>query len=77
MSALPTVGDGAGMPPARAGEGSVAEAPAPGPASLSEACALVEDPVNQGLPLTGRDYLYLFLVTVALPALLVLIGVLA
>lgn len=71
MSAVQGTGDPAG-PALGAEPGSVAT----GPSTLAEACALLDDPGNQGLPLTRRDYLYLVLVTVALPLVLILIGVL-
>jgi hypothetical protein len=47
------------------------------PPGLAAACAAMEDPDMQGLPLERRDYLLLLVVTVLVPALLVLIGVLA
>lgn len=47
------------------------------PDGLAAVIAGMDDPENHGLPLLRRDYLLLLLATVAVPAILVLIGVLA
>ena len=59
-----------GRPPAVQGE------PSP-PPTLAEVCAAMEQPEMQGLPLLPRDYVLLAVVTVLIPALLIVIGMTA
>jgi hypothetical protein len=59
-----------GRPPA------VPAQPSPAP-TLAEVCAAMEQPEMQGLPLLPRDYVLLAVVTVLIPALLILIGMTA
>ncbi|MGE2716825.1 hypothetical protein ACQI4L_22445 [Mycolicibacterium litorale] len=46
------------------------------PAELLNRCAAIQDSEAQGLPLAPSDYMWLVVATVAVPILLVIIGVL-